>query len=102
MVIDEAVADAQLYGGIVALEPGGTIARHWHGIAEWQFVLSGEGVFIDSVGQEHPISGWSSVYAPGGADGAHGFRNTGRLPLTILFVYPSPGGVRPQLNLVET
>ena len=87
--------------GIVALDPGGTISRHWHPIAEWQFVLSGTGLFLDGEGKEHPLNARSSVYAPAGSGGVHGFRNTGLLPLEILFVYPSPGGKRPPIHVVD-
>jgi oxalate decarboxylase/phosphoglucose isomerase-like protein (cupin superfamily) len=100
LVVDGTIG-ADMYGGIIVVEPGATIHRHWHPIGEWQFVLEGEGLFIDAAGAEAEIVPMSSVFSPPGPSGAHGFRNTGPLPLKILFVYPSPGGERPDLTQVD-
>jgi oxalate decarboxylase/phosphoglucose isomerase-like protein (cupin superfamily) len=101
MIIDGSVPGADLYGGIIALEPGAAIPAHWHSIGEMQFVLSGTGVTVDGRGGRSPVGPHSVVFAPAGPDGAHGFENTGLVPLSILFVYPSPGGAAPDFHRVE-
>jgi len=100
MIIDESVGGADLYGGINTLEPGATIPVHWHSVGELQFILAGTGVTIDRDGAEARIGPHSVVFSPAGFDGAHGFRNTGLTPLSILFVYPSAGGEAPDFNLL--
>ncbi len=101
MFIDPSVPGADLYGGLNVLAPGATIPVHWHSIGELQFILSGTGLTIDRNGDASAIGPHSVIFAPAGRDGAHGFTNTGLVPLTILFVYPSPGGVAPDFNLLE-
>jgi mannose-6-phosphate isomerase-like protein (cupin superfamily) len=98
--LDPSVAGADLYGGVNVLAPGGEIPTHWHPVAELQFILSGTGLTTDAAGAETAIGPHSVVYAPAGPDGAHGFRNPGPMPLSILFVYPSPGGRPPDLHVV--
>ena len=101
MFIDASVAGADLYGGVLVLAPGGSIPTHWHPVGELQFILSGTGLTVDRDGVASPIGPHSVVFAPAGRDGAHGFVNTGLVPLSILFVYPSPGGVAPDFNVFE-
>ncbi len=62
---------------------------------ELQYVLSGTGLALDADGGETPIGPGGAVISPAGPAGAHGFRNTGPLPLTLLCVYPAPGGATP-------
>jgi uncharacterized cupin superfamily protein len=100
MVIDGSVPGADLYGGVNVLAPGATIPVHWHSVGELQFILSGTGVSTNA-GAEVPVGPHSVVFSPAGAAGAHGFRNTGLVPLSILFVYPAAGGAAPDFNLVE-
>ena len=100
MFIDASVPGADLYGGVLALAPGARIPAHWHSIGELQFILSGTGVTVDKDGLESPVGPHTVVFAPSGRDGAHGFVNTGLVPLSILFVYPSPGGSAPDFNLI--
>jgi oxalate decarboxylase/phosphoglucose isomerase-like protein (cupin superfamily) len=100
MFIDGSVPGADLYGGVNVLAPGATIPTHWHSVGELQFILSGTGVTVDRDGVESPIGPHSVIFAPAGRDGAHGFTNTGLVPLSILFVYPSPGGAAPDFNIL--
>lgn len=51
--------------------------------------------------ERSPVRPHSAVFAPAGPTGAHGFRNTGRVPLAILFAYPSPGGKAPALRFLR-
>jgi len=101
MFLDASVPGADLYGGINVLAPGAAIPVHWHSVGELQFILSGTGVSIDESGVESGIGPHSVVFSPAGAAGAHGFMNIGLVPLSILFVYPAPGGSAPDFNLVE-
>lgn len=100
MFIDGSVPGADLYGGVNVLAPGAAIPTHWHSVGELQFILSGTGVTVDRDGVESPIGPHSVIFAPAGRDGAHGFTNTGLVPLSILFVYPSPGGAAPDFNIL--
>ena len=100
MFIDASVPGADLYGGVNVLAPGAVIPTHWHSVGELQFILSGTGVTIDGDGVESPIGPHSVVFAPAGRDGAHGFANTGLVPLSILFVYPAPEGAAPDSNVI--
>ena len=101
LFIDGSVPGADLYGGVNVLAPGAVIPTHWHTVGELQVILSGTGVTVDRDGIESPIGPHSVVFAPAGREGAHGFTNTGLIPLSILFVYPSPGGAAPDVNLLE-
>lgn len=93
IVCDRSTVGADLFGVMVAI--GGDIPLHHHSMMEFQFVLSGTGLALDADGGEVPIAPGGTVLSPAGAAGAHGFRNTGPLPLTLLCVYPSPGGATP-------
>jgi quercetin dioxygenase-like cupin family protein len=99
--VDERLAGADMYGGIITFATGAELPLHWHPIGELQFVLAGEGVLLDADGNETPITTGGSVFSPPGPGGAHGFRNTGSEPLQVLFVYPSAGGAPPELYWVD-
>lgn len=101
IAFDGEIPDAGLYGGTNTLDPGSSIPTHWHSLPEFQFILGGEGVALDAAGVAVQIRFGSCVYSPAGAAGAHGFENTGLVPLVILFLYPSPEGARPDFHLVE-
>jgi len=101
VLVDERLAGADIYGGIITFAPGAELPLHWHLIGELQVVLAGEGVLLDSDGNQTPIAAGGSVFSPPGPGGAHGFRNTGSEPLKILFVYPSAGGTLPELHWVD-
>jgi mannose-6-phosphate isomerase-like protein (cupin superfamily) len=92
-LLDASDPGAELFAVLVAI--GGDIPLHYHPVMELQFVLSGTGLALDADGGETPIGPGGAVLSPAGAAGAHGFRNTGALPLQLLCVYPSPGGVAP-------
>ena len=100
MFIDGRLPGADMYGGINTVAPGAELPLHWHPIGELQYFLAGEGLLLDADGGETPIAQGGSVFSPPGPGGAHGFRNTGRVPLQILFVYPSAGGAAPELYWV--
>jgi uncharacterized cupin superfamily protein len=93
IVCDRHTPGADLFAVLVAI--GGDIPLHFHSMMEFQFVLSGTGLALDADGGEVPIAPGGTVLSPGGPAGAHGFRCTGPLPLTLLCVYPSPGGATP-------
>jgi len=93
IVCDATTPGADLFGVMVAI--GGDIPLHYHSMMEFQFVLSGTGLALDADGGEIPIAPGGTVLSPAGPAGAHGFRNTGPLPLTLLCIYPSPGGATP-------
>jgi oxalate decarboxylase/phosphoglucose isomerase-like protein (cupin superfamily) len=101
LFVDASVPGADLYGGANVLVPGAVLPTHWHSVGELQFILSGTGVTVDRSGVASPIGPHSVIFAPAGPDGAHGFVNTGLVPLSILFVYPSPGGAAPDFNILE-
>jgi oxalate decarboxylase/phosphoglucose isomerase-like protein (cupin superfamily) len=101
LLVDSAVPGADLYSVIVSLEPGAAIPLHWHPCGELQFILTGHGLFIDAEGATRSVSPHDSVFSPPGPDGAHGFTNTGPLPLAILCVYPSVGGQAPSIIFVD-
>lgn len=100
MIVDSTLAGADLYGGVIHLAPGGHIPLHWHRAGEIQFVLSGRAVLLGPGGRESRVGPNSAIFSPGGRSGAHGFRNTGRSRLSILFFYGARGGKRPALRIV--
>ncbi len=100
LFVDATVPGADLYGGVNVLAPGGRIPLHWHPVGELQFILSGTGLFVDADGSELPVGSHGSVFSPAGPSGAHGFVNNGPVPLAILFVYASPGGIAPDLTFL--
>lgn len=95
LVVDAALAGADLYGGVIRIRPGASVPLHWHRRGELQFVLEGRGVLLHPDGTATPVGPRSAVFSPAGRAGAHGFRATGRRPLSILFFYGSRGGKRP-------
>jgi len=99
--MDSTIDGADLYGGVNVLSPGHEIPLHWHDVGEVQFILSGTGIALGPNGKTMPIGPQWTVFAPAGLAGAHGFRNTGLVPLEILFFYPSAGGRAPEVHVVE-
>lgn len=95
LAVSSAIAGADMYGGLVTIDPGTEIALHYHSQFEFQFVVSGTGVGLDSAGAEVPIVPGGFVLSPAGRAGSHGFRATGDQPLVILFLYPTAGGHAP-------
>jgi quercetin dioxygenase-like cupin family protein len=92
-ILDSSTPGAELFAVQVAI--GGDIPLHYHPVMEFQYVMAGIGLALDADGGETPIAPGGAVISPAGAAGAHGFRNTGSLPLTLLCIYPAPGGVTP-------
>lgn len=83
--VSDHVPGADMYGGVISVPPGGTIPLHWHDdVGELQFVLSGSGLFVLADGREVPVCPHDLVFAPAGANGAHGFRNNSPFPLAML------------------
>lgn len=99
LVLEQSTPGADLFGVAVAI--GADIPMHSHSMMEFQFVVSGTGLAFDADGAEFAISPGGTVVSPAGPAGAHGFRNTGPLPLTLLCVYPSPGGATPDRSPYE-
>lgn len=95
LAVSSDVRGAEMYGGTVTVEPGVEIALHYHSQFEFQYVVSGAGVALDSTGAEIPIEAGGFVLSPAGRAGAHGFRAHGTAPLKILFLYPTKGGHPP-------
>lgn len=102
LVVHSDIEGADLYGGLIAIQPGVTIPIHFHRRGEIQFVLSGRGVLLRPDGSETKVGPRSAVFSPRGRSGAHGFRAIGRRPLEILFFYGSPSGVRPWIGRYES
>jgi quercetin dioxygenase-like cupin family protein len=96
LIVDGNIDRADVYAGVNVLAPGAEIPLHWHDAGEFQFILSGTGLAL-APAADRPIRAHDAVFSPAGS--AHGFRNTSLQPLTILFVYPSPGGSTPSLDL---
>jgi uncharacterized cupin superfamily protein len=101
LVVDGGVAGADMYGGVIEIEPGSRAPLHWHRRGELQFVLSGRGFLLQPNGRETSVGPHSAVFSPAGRAGAHGFRAVGRRRLAILFLYGSPGGKRPWIAVVK-
>ena len=100
IAMDATVAGADLYGGLIALDPGAMVELHWHRRGEIQYVVRGRGRLLHPDGHESAVAAGSAVFSPAGAAGAHGFRNSGRRALEILFFYGTPGGRRPSMTLL--
>ena len=101
VLVDAQTPTASLLAGVNHLAPGGKIPLHFHDYEELQFILSGTGVALDAAGDEHALEPGSAVYCAAGRAAAHGFVNTGGVPLAILYAYPTPGGSAPTLTWVE-
>jgi len=101
LIVHDAIEGADLYGGVIEIDPGTRAPLHWHRRGELQFVLSGRGFLLRPNGRETAVSARSAVFSPRGRAGAHGFRAVGKAPLTILFLYGSPGGKRPWITVVK-
>ncbi len=99
IVLDRRTPGADLFAVSVAI--GGVIPLHFHSMMEFQFVVSGTGLALDADGGEVPIAPGGTVLSPAGPAGAHGFRNLGPLPLTLLCIYPSPAGATPDRSVFD-
>ena len=79
-----------LYGAVIAIER--EIPLHFHPVFD-SSTFSRDGLALDAEGREIPIGPGGAVLSPAGPAGAHGYLNTGTLPLTLLCVFPAPGGI---------
>jgi len=101
LIVHDRIAGADMYGGVIEIEPGTRAPLHFHRRGELQFVLSGRGFLLRPNGHETAVAPRSAVFSPAGRAGAHGFRAVGRQPLAILFLYGSPRGKRPWIAVVK-
>lgn len=99
LMLERSTPGAELFAALVSI--GSDIPLHSHPVFESQYVLSGTGLALNADAEAFPISPGGAVLSPAGAAGAHGFRNTGPLPLTLLCVYPAPGGATPGRAALE-
>lgn len=103
LLCDEQTPTASMLVGVVELRArGDRIPMHYHSSdEEFQYIVSGSGVVRDAERNEYPVEPGTSVYCGAGPECAHEFENQGDTPLAILFVYPSPGGQAPDVNLID-
>lgn len=92
-ILDSADPGAELFAGLVSIT--GELPRHHHPVFELQYVVAGSGTAIDADGTEVVIGPGGVLACPAGPSGAHGFRNTGTMPLQMLCVYASAVGKEP-------
>jgi quercetin dioxygenase-like cupin family protein len=95
IVVSARDAGADMFAGLVTIEPGVELDLHYHSQFELQYIVSGQGFALDSTGAETAVAAGGFVLSPAGRTGSHGFRATGSEPMQILFAYPSPGGEEP-------
>jgi uncharacterized cupin superfamily protein len=91
--VDEQVPGADLF--VARVSVGAQSSLHFHQTSELQIVTSGTGVLVDARADEYPIIPGSVIFSPPGPAGAHSLRLNGALPIDVLRVFPSPGGVMP-------
>lgn len=91
--VDERIPGADLF--VARVSVGEPSSLHFHLTSELQIVTSGAGVLVDARADERPIIPGSVIFSPPGPAGAHALRPNGALPLDVLRVFPSPGGVVP-------
>ncbi len=78
---DEAIKEI----GWMTLQPGASIGPHKHEVNEDAYIIvSGEGTFTDSAGQESVVRGGDITIARKGE--SHALKNTGNEPLVFLDV----------------
>ncbi len=72
--------------GVAEIAPGSSVdgALHHHAPDEIYYVIEGTG-FVHLDGQEHPVTGGSVVFVPGGTH--HFVRNTGATTLRLLYAF---------------
>lgn len=98
IICDERTPTETLVSGVVhVIQPGGKVPLHYHHIEEFQFIVSGNAIARDAQGNEYPIQTGTAIYCGAGPEGAHEYENVGPGPLAILFVFPSEGGVYPDI-----
>lgn len=95
IAVSERDAGAEMFGGLVTVQPGVELDLHYHSQFELQYIVSGMGFAFDSTGAETAVTAGGFVLSPAGRAGSHGFRATGSEPMQILFMYPTAGGKEP-------
>lgn len=76
--------DAKFTTGISTYPAGQGAPLHSHNVDEQVTLLDGEGE-VEIEGKVTPLSRHDTTYIPGNVQ--HAFRNTGKTPMTILWVY---------------
>ncbi len=88
LIDKELVGSDQFVGGLSTFPPGMTARLHAHPDAEEiNVILEGEGDFITPDGDQ-PVKKGDFQFIPKGVEHSH--RNTGKGPLTIVWVYSPP------------
>jgi len=99
IICDRKTPTNSLMVGIAILEKDVETEEHYHGIEELQYIIEGEAIVHDYSGKEFFVTKGDFVYCPNGVEGAHAFKNIGREPLIILFIYPSDKGKHPKVTI---
>ncbi len=68
------------------IQPNGEIGIHNHEEEHEIFILSGEGVVFNDLGEEFHVQPQDTLFVPGNE--AHGYRNTGKNDLEFLCIIP--------------
>jgi quercetin dioxygenase-like cupin family protein len=79
-------ATSAMSTGLAELAPDGVLPLHHHAPPECYHVLEGEGV-AEVEGTAHALRPGVALYIPAGA--RHRTTNTGRVPLRVLFTFPT-------------
>jgi len=88
LIDEELVHSEQFVGGLATFPPGMAAPPHTHPDAEEiNIVLEGEGTFVTPEGAK-PVKIGEWQFIPKGVEHSH--RNTGKEPLTIVWVYSPP------------
>lgn len=69
-----------------AIQPDGEIGIHNHEEEHEIFILSGEGVVFNDLGEEFHVQPQDTLFVP--RNEAHGYRNTGKNDLEFLCIIP--------------
>ena len=73
LVGDEGVPTDRVRIGLATYAPGRVEQLHWHPIEALYFVISGHAVVRDFEGKEYEAGSGTTIYAPAGIAGAHGW-----------------------------
>lgn len=77
--------------GVSTFQPGVNVPLHSHNVDEQVTVLAGSGE-CEVAGAVHAVKAMDTTYIPAGL--VHCFRNTGAVPMSILWVYASTNVTR--------
>ena len=73
LVGHEAVPADRIRVGLATYAPGRVEQLHWHPIEALYFVISGHAIVRDFEGNEYEAGPGTTIYAPAGIAGAHGW-----------------------------